>query len=98
MTVTMPGDASYQIVTTGGTATPGTSEISTGGDARFIGFSIPVTGGARACNGGACEAFIRGLFTGTDGARAGLVYTVKPAIGPPNASISIVGAATFTKQ
>ena len=99
MTVTMPSDGTYRVLTTGGTATPGTSEISTTfGDARFQGSSIPVTttGGARACAGGTCEAKVEGLFTGANGARAGLVYTVNRGLfGQPT---SIVGAAAFSKQ
>ena len=100
MTLTMPSDGTYRVMTTGGTTTPGTSEISTTfGDARFQGSGIPVTttGGARACAGGTCAAKVEGLFTGTNGARAGLVYTVNNGIffGQPT---SVVGAAAFIKQ
>jgi hypothetical protein len=102
MTLTMPSDGTYRVLTTGGTTTPGTSEISTTfGDARFQGSGIPVTttGGARACvgAGGTCAARVEGLFTGPNGARAGLVYTVNNGVffGRPT---SIVGAAAFTKQ
>ena len=102
LTVTMPNDVAYRIQTPGGIANPGdgANTLTTGGSAMFSGFSVPVTttGVGRACSGGACDATIKGLFSGTDGARAGLVYTVKSTVGPPGLTPNIVGAATFTKQ
>jgi hypothetical protein len=102
LTVTMPNDVAYRIQTPGGIANPGdgANTLTTGGSAMFSGFSVPVTttGVGRACSGGACDATIKGLFSGTDGARAGLVYTVKSTVGPPGLTPNIVGAATLTKQ
>lgn len=101
MTVTMPNDGTYRIQTPGGVANPadGANTLSTAGDARFSGFNIPVTitGGGRACNGGTCEATVKGFFSGANGVRAGLNYSVSPAVGPPGPP-GVIGAAAFVKQ
>ena len=91
-TVTMP-DTTYRIVSTGGTATPASSQVGTSGQPRFSG-DIPVTSAGRACGGGNCLANINGFFAGATAERAGLIYQIRSDGGT---STSVNGAAVFTR-
>lgn len=98
LTATMPNDGSYRIQSTGGVATPSTSELTTGGNSRFSGtVPVSVTGADRACGGASCQASVQGLFAGMSAERAGINYLIAPA-GPPLATQGIIGAAAFLRS
>jgi hypothetical protein len=91
--ITMPGDASYRLMSAGGVATPGTSLISTSlasGSAFSGPANVTVTGTGRACPG-ACSGNVNGFFAGPSAERAGAVYMI--GLG----GTGIQGAAAFTR-
>ena len=93
-TVTMPGDRTYSIVTSGGLVNPAASEIAiVNNTARFSGFVQAANPGGRAECSAFCDVSVRGFFAGPAAERAGIAYTV--GIGGPKV---ISGAAAFTKQ
>jgi hypothetical protein len=94
LTVTMPGDASYSVVTAGGLASPSLSQVQTFFGAQFFG-TVPVASAGRACasNPGGCGANIAGFFAGPAAERAGIAYQ----LGSGNAQQSIHGAAAFKR-
>ncbi|HLX80739.1 MAG TPA: hypothetical protein VKS43_09155 [Burkholderiales bacterium] len=93
LSLTMPSDAIYRIVTTGGLMTPSTSEISIqSGSSLFSGnIAMPSTG--RACTGSACTANVSGFFAGATAQRAGVAYSITNAV-PSN---GVFGVAAFTR-
>jgi len=98
LTATMPSDGSYRMQTSGGLASPATSELSTSGSAFFSG-AVPVTATGRdhACVGASCEARIEGFFAGPGpvSERAGIAYRIGPQVALSN-SVAILGSAAFT--
>jgi hypothetical protein len=94
LTVTMPGDASYSVVTAGGLASPSLSQVQTFFGAQFFG-TVPVASAGRACtsNPAGCGANIAGFFAGPAAERAGIAYQ----LGSGNAQQSIHGAAAFKR-
>jgi hypothetical protein len=91
--ITMPGDASYRLMSAGGVVTPGTSLISTSvaNGSAFTGpANVTVTGTGRACPG-ACSGNVNGFFAGPNAERAGAAYMI--GVG----ATSIQGAAAFTR-
>jgi hypothetical protein len=99
-TIAMAGDASYRLMSTGGVATPATSEISTSGGSSFTGqlstntgnITVTPTGGTgRAC-GAPCFANVSGFFAGQTATRAGVVYNIGTI-----STTAIQGAAAFSR-
>lgn len=94
--VSMAGDAVYKLTTTGGLATPSTSELTMGTDGKFNG-SLPVTftpdggGAGAACAITPCSAAIEGQAFGQGGKTIGLGY----AIG--FGDYGITGSGVFTQ-
>lgn len=88
------GGHTYNIVTTGGTATPGSSQISLG---SFSGFSstLDVAAGGVACPDAACQAKVAGALAGSGASHAALAYTIS-ANGNPTAK-AVQGVAGFER-
>lgn len=93
--VAMPGDATYHMATTGGLATPATSElVYTGGASawRFSGnVPVTVTGSGAACDG-PCTASVNAQPFGAGASTIGLGFE----IGTSNAASSITGMGIFS--
>jgi hypothetical protein len=94
LTVTMP-DKTYQILSTGGTANPAASAITTGNNAKFFGDASVVGAPGRACVGGNCAAYIDGFLAGATAQRAGLVYQIR---SDASIATSVSGAAVFSRN
>ncbi len=92
--IVMPGDATYNILTTGGTAVPSTSEIAYISAGRFASAAVPVTvvGGPGAACGGPCTANVQAQAFGAGASTIGLGFE----IGTGNADSSITGLGMFT--
>ncbi|MBV8166822.1 MAG: hypothetical protein JO021_08515 [Alphaproteobacteria bacterium] len=109
-TVTMPGDATYRLVTVGGlNVAPQIAQLQAGTGTNTIfgvagGFSgiltVAVSGSSRACGTGTCNALVAGILAGPNGGRAGLVYalgTFNQTNNQLNLSQIIQGAAIFRR-
>jgi hypothetical protein len=111
-TVTMPGDTSYRLLTTGGlNLASQLAQLQSGGSSTGTitgsavgGFSgnplVVVSPGSRACGSGMCNAVVLGFLAGTNGARAGIVYALgnfNQSNGQFNLSQIIQGAAAFKR-
>jgi hypothetical protein len=96
LTLNLPGDTTYTITTTGGTANPATSEAML---APFFtgGFSatLPMSGGAACQNSSSCFAIVDGFFAGANADRVALVAHVYSGAGGTPKSVS--GAAVFKR-
>lgn len=96
LTVTMPGDATYTIKTTGGWETPATTEVNVFNTSLFAtaqAGDVPVTSTGVACSGGsACKAIIDGAV-GKDGDR----LAVAVMISSGGTTKVIRAAAVFAK-
>src|SRR5690606_21363547 len=89
------GGFTYNILTTGGSATPGTSEIVLNGYS-FTNSHVPVAAaGGPACTGVTCEATVSGFLSGVGATGAGLSYAIS-SNGSPNLENTVHGAAAFT--
>jgi len=100
MSINMPGDAIYRIQTTGGLATPGTSQIAINpGSSLFSGnISMPNPTAGRACLAGGCIANISGFFAGAAAERAGVAYGLSDGTLSGGIPINgIFGAAAFKR-
>ncbi len=79
------GGHTYAVKTTGGVATPGSSEISVRAtDMAFSKYGIGLASGGPACGGATCEVDITGFLAGAGASHVGLAYTI--------------AGGTFTKQ
>lgn len=81
--VTMPSDAIYEVLTTGGTANPALSELQATGNSTFSGNSVLATGSGQSCSG-TCQAILQGFFAGPTQERAGLAYTISNGTSAKN--------------
>ena len=89
------GGFTYNILSTGGSATPGTSEILLNG-ASFSNSHVPVAmAGGPACTGMTCEATVSGFLTGSGATGAALSYAIS-SNGSPNLENTVQGVAAFT--
>lgn len=89
------GGFTYNILTTGGSATPGTSEILLN-SAGFSNSHVPVAAaGGPACTGVTCEATVSGFLTGNGATGAALSYAIS-SNGSPNLANAVQGVAAFT--
>lgn len=89
------GGFTYNILTTGGSATPGTSEIQLNGYS-FTNSHVPVAAaGGPACTGVTCEATVSGFLSGVGATGAGLSYAIS-SNGSPNLENTVHGVAAFT--
>ncbi|ABS63514.1 hypothetical protein Plav_1899 [Parvibaculum lavamentivorans DS-1] len=88
------GGHTYNIATTGGTATPGSSQVSL---SNFSGFSstIDVATGGVACPDATCQAKVAGALAGSGASHAALAYTIS-ANGNPTAK-AVQGVAGFER-
>jgi hypothetical protein len=96
--LTMPGDQTYDITTTGGAAIPGTSELTIfpAGSSLFSGVVHPVST-TGACSGTVeCKAVIDGFFAGASAEVAALVVHVYNNAGGSAKTVS--AAMVFTKE
>jgi hypothetical protein len=86
----------YQFSTAGGASNPGASSLTLNSSARFsgtLGVTTSGTGGPLNCNGGSCDAQIRGGLFGVGGNTAGFGYRING-----DGSITINGIGVFRKQ
>tara|TARA_R110000868_G_scaffold107362_4_gene293781 strand:- start:6474 stop:9518 length:3045 start_codon:yes stop_codon:yes gene_type:complete len=89
------GGFTYNILTTGGSATPGTSEILLN-SAGFTNSHVPVAAaGGPACTGATCEATVAGFLTGVGATGAAISYAIS-SNGSPNLENTVQGVAAFT--
>jgi hypothetical protein len=90
LSVTMPGDTTYQVLSTGGTANPASTEIVVGTGGLWSGFNLLTTGSGYSCSG-TCNTSVRGFFAGSAQEGAGLSYR----LGTNATSKAIDGAMSF---
>lgn len=91
------GGASYQMTTTGGTASVGpSSEISFNSSGIISGSVIPVSGNNElaSCTSGLCTGSVAGFLSGFEATEAGLVYS----LSNPSTTPLINGAAAFSRD
>lgn len=92
LTVSMPGDADYNIKTSGGTTDVASSTISMNNIAQFIGTApVTATAGASICASG-CSASIDAQGYGVNAPLMGVTY------GFGSGAAAINGIGVFTKQ
>jgi hypothetical protein len=91
VSLTMAGDTSYRIQTTGGIATPGNSQIGINAGTSLFSGNVPMSAIGRACNGGGCSANIAGFFAGNAAERAGVAFGITNG----NLANGVFGAAAF---
>ena len=89
------GGHTYNIVTTGGTANPGTSQMKLNG-ATFSTNNLSLATGGPACSTSSCAVAMGGFLSGNGGTQAGLHYTISQ-YGSPNNAGAVQGTAAFTK-
>src|SRR5690606_2505131 len=88
------GGHTYNIATTGGATTPGTSQMSLGNFASFSS-TLDVAAGGVACPAATCQAKVSGALAGSGGSHAALAYTIS-ANGNPTAK-AVQGVAGFER-
>lgn len=88
------GGHTYNIATTGGATTPGTSQMSLGDFASFSS-TLDVAAGGVACPASTCQAKVTGALAGSGGSHAALAYTIS-ANGNPTAK-AVQGVAGFER-
>lgn len=98
--VSMPGDAVYNVKTPGGAAAPSYAiELAALNKRGFYTHSLPTTGTGQAC-AGSCTSAVYGIIGGSNGETVGLSYEIGPissndAAGRRN---TVTGAAIFTQD
>ncbi|MBI1261898.1 MAG: hypothetical protein GC184_09250 [Rhizobiales bacterium] len=94
------GGHTYDVVTTGGASTPGTSEIalygSLFGSAYGHPASITIDAGGPACPASTCKADVSGFLTGSGASHAGIAYAISDT-GSPNVGNAVQGVAAFVQ-
>lgn len=94
------GGHTYDVATTGGASTPGTSEIALYGTYFGSAYGHPsaitITAGGPACPTSSCKADVSGFLTGNGGSHAGIAYTISDT-GSPNVGNAVQGVAAFVQ-
>ena len=94
---TDPSSTRYHMMTTGGTSSVLTSEISVSNNPAFFDGSVPVvrslSGSPEIACASGCSAFVRGFFSGSSAERAGLGYRIFDS----DTGNGISGAGTFAQ-
>lgn len=88
------GGHTYNILTTGGTAAPNSSQLTLGAGAGFSG-TLDIAAGGVACPDAACQAKVAGALAGSGASHAALAYTIS-ANGNPTAK-AVQGLAGFER-
>lgn len=97
LSIDMPGDATYAVVSAGGTSTPSTSELGSlsAANAARLGGQVAVTSAGKACSGSAgCKASFQGFIAGPDADRIGLAFVLTAGM----AGTQVRGVAVFQRQ
>ena len=81
--ITIPNDATYEVLTSGGTANPAGSELSAFDTSMFTGGSVTTVGNGQSCSG-SCTSIIQGFFAGPTQERAALAYTINSGTSAKN--------------
>lgn len=94
------GGHTYEVATTGGSATPSTSEVAlygaTFGSAYGHPAALTISTGGPACTGGTCKADVSGFIAGANASHAAIAYTISSS-GSPNIANAVQGTAAFAQ-
>ncbi|NIJ41604.1 hypothetical protein FHS78_001894 [Parvibaculum indicum] len=100
--VDMPGDHTYVIQTSGGSATPsGSVNYTDLANGVFVLSSVNMAQGGAACPSANCQAFVDGILGGASGEYVGIAYNIYDSSAATDSSFRgkrISGTAAFSQS